>query len=107
MRSVIARPPVLWCARHLIWSGSNEAAWTGPLGTAAAGTSQFQAVTPTLVQPLATSVTQYPWPQGYFFEFTDDEAHTFTAALRAQAAWTPLGVVNTFGITLDIEACTA
>ena len=85
----------------------DDTGWTGPLGTVAAGASQFQAVTPTLVQPLATNVLQYPWPQGYFFEFTDDEAHTFTAALRALAAWTPGAVVNTFGITLDIEACTA
>lgn len=82
----------------------DDTGWTGPLGTVAAGTSQFQAVTPTLVQPLAANVPQYPWPPGYLFEFKDDEAHTMTAVLRALAAWTPLAVVNTFGITLDIEA---
>lgn len=81
----------------------DDTGWTGPLGTVAAGTSQFQAVTPTLVQPLASNVPHYPWPQGYLFEFKDDETHTFTAVLRALAAWTPTGIVNTFGITLDLE----
>jgi hypothetical protein len=82
----------------------DDTGWTGPLGTVAAGTSQFQAVMATLVQPLATNVLQYPWPPGYFFEFSADEAKTFTVVLRALAAWTPTGIVNTFGITLDLEA---
>lgn len=82
----------------------DDTGWTGPLGTVAAGTSQFQAVGAHLVQPLAANVPQSPWPPGYFFEFNADEAHTFTAVLRALAAWTPTGIVNTFGITLDIEA---
>ncbi len=82
----------------------DDTGWTGPLGTVAAGTSQFQAVTPTLVQPLAANVPHYPWPPGYIFQFGQDETPTFTAVLRALAAWTPLAVVNTFGITLDIEA---
>lgn len=81
----------------------DDTGWTGPLGTAAAGTSQFQAVMPTLVQPLAANVLQYPWAPGYVFNFLDDETHTLTAVLRALAAWTPLAVVNTFGITLDLE----
>lgn len=82
----------------------DDTAWTGPLGTVAAGTSQGQAVGAHVVQPLATNVPQYPWPAGFFFNFTGAEARTFTAVLRVLAAWTPLGVVNTFGITLDIEA---
>lgn len=82
----------------------DDTGWTGPLGTVADGTSQFQAVPPTLVQPLAANVPQYPWPPGYIFEFKEDEAHTLTAVLRALAAWTPGAVVNTFGITLDLEA---
>ena len=82
----------------------DDTGWTGPLGTVADGTSQFQAVGAHLVQPLASNVPQSPWPTGYFFNFKDDEAKTFTAVLRASAAWTPTGVVNTFGITLDIEA---
>lgn len=81
----------------------DDTGWTGPLGTAAAGTSQYQAVTPTLVQPLATNVLQYPWPPGYIFEFKDSETHTLTAVLRALAAWTPGAVINTFGLTLDLE----
>lgn len=81
----------------------DDTGWTGPLGTVAAGTSQFQMVPPTVVQPLAANVPQYPWPPGYIFEFKDDEAHTLTAVLRALAAWTPGAVVNTFGLTLDIE----
>ena len=81
----------------------DDTGWTGPLGTVAAGTSQIQAVTPTLVQPLATNVPQYPWPAGFPFEFGESDTITFTAVLRALAAWTPTGIVNTFGITLDIE----
>jgi hypothetical protein len=82
----------------------DDTGWTGPLGTVAAGTSQHQAVGAHLVQPLATPVLQYPWPAGFFFDFEGQTTKTFTAVLRALAAWTPLGVINTFGITLDIEA---
>lgn len=82
----------------------DDTGWTGPLGPVAAGTSQFQAVMPTFVQPLAANVPYYPWPPGYVFAFQDDEARTLTVVLRALAAWTPTAVVNTFGITLDIEA---
>lgn len=82
----------------------DDTGWTGPLGTVAAGTSQFQAVTPTLVQPLAANVPQYPWPPGYIFSMEGQEnTPTLTAVMRALAAWTPGAVVNTFGITLDIE----
>jgi hypothetical protein len=82
----------------------DDTGWTGPLGTVAAGTSQAQAVMATLVQPLATNVLQYPWPAGFPFEFTGNSTPTFTAVLRALAGWTPTGIINTFGITLDIEA---
>lgn len=82
----------------------DDTGWTGPLGTVAAGTSQHQAVMATLVQPLASNVPQYPHPPGYVFDFNDVETPTFTAVLRALAAWTPTGVVNTFGITLHFEA---
>lgn len=81
----------------------DDTGWTDPLGTAAAGTSQFQAVTPTLVQPLAANVPQYPWQDGYIFDLSDQTDKTLTAVLRALAAWTPGAVVNTFGITLDLE----
>lgn len=81
----------------------DDTGWTGPLGTVAAGTSQVQAVTATLVQPLASNVPEYPWPVGFPFDFGESDTITFTAVLRALAAWTPGAVVNTFGITLDIE----
>jgi hypothetical protein len=84
----------------------DDTGWTGPLGTVAAGTSQFQAVTPTLVQPLATNVPHAIWYPGFPFNFDGmalADGHTFTAVLRALAAWTPTGIINTFGITLNIE----
>lgn len=82
----------------------DDGGWTGPLGTAAAGTSQYQAVPATVVQPTASPVLQYPLEGGFYFDFEGQTVKTFTAVLRALAAWTPLGVINTFGITLDIEA---
>ena len=82
----------------------DDTGWTGPLGTVAAGTSQHQAVGAHLVQPLATNVLQAVWPVGLFFDFTGKSTNTFTAVLRALAAWTPGAVINTIGITLDIEA---
>lgn len=84
----------------------DDTGWTGPLGTVAAGTSQFQGVGAHLVQPLATPVLQAPWTDGIPFTFDDcgSNAAEFTAVLRALAAWTPTNIVNTFGITLTIEA---
>jgi hypothetical protein len=40
---------------------------------------------------------------GHIFEFKGGQAATLTAVMRALAAWTPTAVVNTFGISLDIE----
>jgi len=80
----------------------DDTGWTGPLGTVAAGTSQLQKVGAHVVQPLAANVAQYPWPAGHALEFTQGEAKTLTAAIRALAAWTPTAIVNTLGITLDI-----
>ena len=83
----------------------DDTGWTGPLGTVAVGASQVQAVMPTLVQPLATNVVLHaPFYPGHPFDFTGQNTKTFTAVLRALAAWTPTSVINTFGITLDIEA---
>lgn len=81
----------------------DDTGWTGPLGTVAAGTSQVQAVMATLVQPLASNVPEYPHVYGCPFVFGESDTMTFTAVLRALAAWTPGAVINTFGITLDIE----
>ena len=84
----------------------DDTGWTGPLGTVAAGTSQVQAVLPTLVQPLASNVAEYPHHQGFIFSWDGVPlaSRTLTLVLRALAAWTPTGIVNTFGVTLDIEA---
>lgn len=82
----------------------DDTGWTGPLGTVAAGTSQFQEVMPTVVQPLASNVPEYPVD---FFPFTFEgqtlAQRELTAVIRALAAWTPTGVINTFGITLDVD----
>jgi hypothetical protein len=83
----------------------DDTGWTGPLGTVAAGTSQVQAVMPTLVQPLATNVLEYPHAPGFVFSFEGQAiaARSLTVVLRTLAAWTPLAVNNTFGITLDLD----
>ena len=80
----------------------DDTGWTGPLGTVAAGTSQLQKVGAHIVIPTATPTLQVGY-LGHPFEFTQGEAESFTAVLRALAAWTPGAVVNTFGISLDID----
>lgn len=82
----------------------DDTGWTGPLGTVAVGTSQFQPVMAHLVQPLASPVLQFPHPPGFLFNLESKSAQSLTAVLRALAAWTPTGVINTFGITLNFEA---
>ncbi|MBS4046568.1 MAG: hypothetical protein KG075_09530 [Alphaproteobacteria bacterium] len=82
----------------------DDTGWTGPLGTVAAGTSQFQPVMAHLVQPLASPVAQFPHPPGFLFNLESKTTKSLTAVLRALGAWTPTGVVNTFGITLNLEA---
>lgn len=85
----------------------DDTGWTGPLGTVAAGASQVQAVGAHYVTPLATPGLQTLFPAGFYFDFTGQPltatGRQFTAVLRALAAWTPLAVNNTFGITLDLE----
>lgn len=82
----------------------DDTGWTGPLGTVAAGTSQIQAVMPTLVQPLASNVLEYPVPDFVFgFHGLTNSQRELSLVIRALAAWTPVNVVNTFGITLDLE----
>jgi len=93
-------------AKALAYFRFDDSGWTGPLGTVAAGTSQFQSVAAHVVQPLATPVLQYPAPRGAIFSLEDMGSNTpqLTAIVRALAAWTPTGIANTLGITLDIEA---
>jgi len=82
----------------------DDTGWTGPLGTAAAGTSQFQEVMPTAVQPLAANVLEYPLGFHTFaFDGLTLAQRELTVVLRTLAAWTPTGVINTFGITLDVD----
>jgi len=82
----------------------SNAGWTSPTGAVAAGTSQWQGVSAHYVQPDATPVLHQSHPGGYLFNTADWSTLTLTAVLRALAAWTPLAVVNTFGITLIIDA---
>lgn len=83
----------------------DDTGWTGPLGTVAAGSSQYQPVGAHLVQPLAANVPQVFWYPGYEFAFDGSLAssRTLTMVLRALAAWTPTGIINTFGVTLVFE----
>jgi hypothetical protein len=83
----------------------DDTGWTGPLGTVAAGTSQCQAVGAHYVQPTATPVLQALFPAGFVFDFGGLKLseRSLTAVIRTLAAWTPTGVINTFGITLDLE----
>lgn len=85
----------------------DDTGWTGVLGTVAAAASQYQEVTPTRVQPLASNVLEYPI-MGFDYSFAgmplSEVGRQFTAVLRALAAWTPTGIINTFGITLIVQA---
>lgn len=81
----------------------DDTAWTGPLGTVAAGTSQHQAVFAHLVKPTATPSLQEAAPMGFVFSMDGQGSSTLTAVLRAIAAWTPTAIVNTIGITLDLD----
>ena len=83
----------------------DDTGWMGPLGTVAAGTSQEQTVMPTVVQPLATNVLDASVPYRHFSleGMKADSTRSLTASLRAIAAWNPGAVVNTIGITLDID----
>lgn len=79
-------------------------AWKNPLGAFTASTSGYQRVPNTLSLPLATP--QLVHSDGANFDFTGDTlaSRELTAVLQVLAAWTPTGIVNTFGIVLDIEA---
>lgn len=84
----------------------DDGAWSNPLGALTASTSGSQRVPSHVVMPLATPTLQAHYNVGFPFTFEGKaiETRQFTAVLRALGAWTPTGVINTFGITLDIEA---
>jgi hypothetical protein len=82
----------------------DDTAWTGPLGTVAAGTSQFQQVTSHMAVGSASPTLQAIYQPGYFFNFDGKQTKSITAVLRALSAWTPTGIENTFGISLTFDA---
>ena len=83
----------------------DDTGWTDTLGGATATISQYQEVGAHMVQPLAANVLQSPWYPGYAFDFSGQSLanRSLSVVLRALAAWTPLAVVNTIGLTLSIE----
>lgn len=87
---------------HLLF---DDGGWMNPAGAFAAGASGFQEVPATVYIPLATPVVVQHVP-GCWFTFDGDKLaqRELTAVLQVLAAWTPLGVINTIGLTLDIEA---
>jgi hypothetical protein len=66
-------------------------AWRNPLGALTASTSGWQAVAPT------TRTLGYPFNVG-------DVGPSLVGVVQAKGTWTPLGVVNQFDFTLDVEA---
>lgn len=83
----------------------DDGAWLNQLGAVTAGTSAYQEVAAHITVPLATPTLQAAHVPGHFFSFPGQTLaqREFTAVLRALAAWTPTGVINTFGITLDLD----
>jgi len=83
----------------------DDGAWNNQLGAQTAGTSGWQRVAAHVTTPLATPVLQEPYVLGFSFDFSQKTLaqREFTAVLRVLGAWTPLAVVNTIGITLDLE----
>lgn len=84
----------------------DDGAWVNQLGALTAGTSAFQLVPAQCTIPLATPTLQAQYWPGHPFDFTGQTLaqRELTAVLVTLANWTPLGVANTFGITLDLEA---
>jgi len=83
----------------------DDGAWNNQLGAQTAGTSGYQRVAAHVTTPLATPVLQEPYVLGFSFDFSQKTLaqREFTAVLRTLSAWNPTAVVNTFGITLDLE----
>jgi hypothetical protein len=85
----------------------DAARWVNSLGAMnATGTTVHQKTQAQAVQPSGTPVLQVAHVPGHPFDFTGQaiDARQLTAVLQVLDAWTPTGIVNTFGITLDIEA---
>ena len=80
--------------------------WTNQLGALTAGTSGYQKVPNTLSLALATPALVHSDGSNFTFDGSalSTAGRQLTAVLQVLAAWTPTGVVNTFGIVLDIEA---
>lgn len=81
----------------------DDGAWLNPLAALTAGASAFQQVAATNVVGLATPTLQSPTIHGFTFQGQTLAQRELTAVLHTLAAWTPGAVVNTIGITLDLE----
>ncbi len=82
--------------------------WVNSLGVVGTtGTTVYEKTQAQAVQASGTPVLQIAHVPGHPFDFTGQTLaqRELTAVLQALDAWTPTGIVNTFGITLDIEAC--
>lgn len=84
----------------------DDGGWQNQLGAYTASTSGYQVVPVGAPVPLATPTLYNPYEFAGCFDFTGDKAtqRSLTAVIQALAAWTPTGVVNTFGIRLTIDA---
>jgi hypothetical protein len=84
----------------------DDAGWTGQLGSIAGTvTSAYQRVGTHVVNPLATPGLQALHVPGFPFDFLGNTLaqRSLSVVIRALAAWTPSTVINTLGITLDLE----
>ena len=90
----------------------DDGGWANPLGAYAASTSGYQDVPAGLPIPLATPTLYDSYQHAACFDFTGGLANgvstgtnrQLTAVFQVLAAWTPLGVANTFGIAIDVDA---
>jgi hypothetical protein len=99
----IAAPTRSKAIGHLLF---DDGAWVNPAGAFAAGTSGWQETPATMSLPLATPAIAEVIPEGYFFEFngnSDIANRSLDVVLQVLGAWTPLGVVNTIGMCIDVE----
>ena len=79
--------------------------WLGELGTVGESGSQSQNIAAEIFRPVSTPASLQPqYAGGFFFDFTGYKKHSLLMVLRASVAWDPTGVINTFGVTLDLEA---
>lgn len=81
----------------------DDGGWKNPAGAFTASTSGYQESPAAMAVPLATPTIAAPWTPGHLFTFNGGETKTLVAVIQALAAWTPTGIVNTFGFCLEVE----